>query len=78
MITQKLAPTNFNALINTLSIQGYVIFDGFLATNIIVALRDEVDKRHANDEMVAAKTGLPQSRLLKQSNPSKIRGDQIC
>jgi len=78
VITQKLAPTNFNALINTLSIQGYVIFDGFLATNIIVALRDEVDKRHANDEMVAAKTGLPQSRLLKQSNPSKIRGDQIC
>lgn len=77
MITQNLAPTNFNALINTLIIQGYVIFDDFLATNIIVALRDEVDKRHANNEMVAAKTGLSQSKLLSQSEPSKIRGDSI-
>lgn len=73
MITQNLASTNFNALINTLSIQGYVIFDDFLAANIIIALRDEVDKRHINNEMVAAKTG-----LLSQLNPSKIRGDQIC
>jgi SM-20-related protein len=83
VITQKLASTNFNALINTLSIQGYVIFDDFLAANIIVALRNEVDKRHANNEMVAAKTGLPksapfQSKLVSQSNSSKIRGDQIC
>jgi len=73
VITQNLASTNFNALINTLSIQGYVIFDDFLAANIIIALRDEVDKRHINNEMVAAKTG-----LLSQLNPSKIRGDQIC
>ena len=77
MITQNLAPTNFNALINTLSIQGYVIFDDFLATNIIVVFRDEVDKRHANNEMVAAKTGLSQPKLLSQSKPSKIRGDSI-
>ena len=77
MITQNLASTNFNALINTLSIQGYVIFDDFLAANIIVALREETDKRYINNEMAAAKTGLSQSKLLGQSKPSKIRGDSI-
>ena len=41
MITQKIDAANFNALIDTLSMQGYVIFDDFLAANVIVALHDE-------------------------------------
>ena len=72
MITQNIFPTDFNALIDKLSTQGYVIVDDFLPENIIVALRDEAHQRHANNEMMVAKTG-----LAKQSLQSGIRGDHI-
>lgn len=72
MITQNIVTTDFNALIDTLSIHGYVIVDDFLATNIIVALHDEAHRRHANNEMSPAKTG-----LANQSQQTVIRGDLI-
>ena len=73
MITQNVVTTDFNALIDTLSIQGYVIIDDFLATNIILALHDEAHRRHANNEMSPAKTG-----LANQSQQTVIRGDLIA
>lgn len=72
MTTQNIESANFNALINTLSIQGYVICDDFLAVNIIAALYDEAHKHHTNNNMLPAKTG-----LMNQSQQSNIRGDHI-
>ncbi len=72
MITQNIELTSFNALINTLSIQGYAIFDDFLTASIIVALCDEAHKHHTNNDMMAAKIG-----LVNQSQQANIRGDHI-
>ncbi|WP_235272754.1 2OG-Fe(II) oxygenase [Methylotenera versatilis] len=71
-MTQNTEPANFNALIDTLSLQGYVICDDFLAANTITALYDEAYKRHTNNDMVPAKTG-----LINKSQQSNIRGDHI-
>lgn len=71
-MTQNIEPANFNALIDTLGVQGYVICDNFLAENTIIALYDEAHKRHSNNNMMPAKTG-----LTNQSQQSNIRGDYI-
>jgi SM-20-related protein len=71
-MTQNIEPANFNALINTLSIQGYVICEDFLAANIIAGLYDEAHKYHTNNNMMPAKTG-----RMNQLKPSNIRGDHI-
>jgi SM-20-related protein len=63
---------NIDALINSLSSQGYVICENFLPQQTISALRDEAHKRHVNLEMHAAKTG------LVNKTQSDIRGDQIA
>ncbi len=72
MNTQNNPQTNFETLLDSLSTQGYVVCENFLPEQIILALRDEAQKRYANLEMRAAKTG-----LLNQSQQSNIRGDQI-
>lgn len=72
MNTQNNPQINFEALINSLSAQGYVICENFLPEQTILALHDEAHKRYANLEMRAAKTG-----LQNQSQQSNIRGDQI-
>ncbi len=72
MSTQNNPQTNIDALIISLSKQGYVICENFLPDQTISALRDEAHKRYANLEMRAAKTG-----LLNQSQQSNVRGDQI-
>lgn len=71
-MTQNIELANFNALIDTLSVQGYVICDHFLPANIITALCDEAYSHHTNNDMAAAKTG-----LANQSQQSNIRGDRI-
>lgn len=71
-MTQNIEPANFNALINTLSTQGYVICDDFLPKDIVAAFSDEAHKRRANNAMTAAKTGLE-----SQAQQSNIRGDYI-
>lgn len=63
---------NFDALIQTIAMQGYVICDDFLPAETISALRDEAYKRYANDDMCAAKTG------LVNKTQSAIRGDHIA
>ena len=63
---------NFDALIQPLGMQGYVICDDFLPTDTILALRDEAYKRYADDDMRAAKTG------LVNKTQSAIRGDHIA
>lgn len=63
---------NFDTLIQTLSVQGYVICDDFLAANIIDGLREETHKHFSNHDMRAAKTG-----LVNKSQQSNIRGDHI-
>lgn len=77
MITENLTFTNFDALIDTLSTQGFVIFDDFLAAKIVIGLRDEAAKFYVNNEMVVAKTGLSRPESSSQSTASKIRGDHI-
>lgn len=64
--------TNFDALIQTIAMQGYVICDDFLPAETISALRDIAYKRYANDDMRAAKTG------LVSKTQSAIRGDHIA
>ena len=64
--------TNFDALIQTIAMQGYVICDDFLPAETISALRDVSYNRYANDDMRAAKTG------LVNKTQSAIRGDHIA
>lgn len=71
-MTQNIELANFDALINTLSTQGYVVCDDFLAANIIANLYDEAHKHHTNNNMVPAKIG-----LLNPSQQSSVRGDRI-
>lgn len=62
-------------IINDLSKKGYVICQAFLPKLIIQSLADEAEKRFANGEMLAAKTG-QQAKNASMHN-ANIRGDSI-
>ena len=72
MITQNKQQADIDLIIQSLSENGYVVWDNFLSTSIIAALRDETHKRYGNHNMRAAKTG-----LINQAQQSAIRGDHI-
>ena len=72
MITQNKQQADIDLIIQSLSENGYVVWDNFLSASIIAALRDETHKRYGNHNMRAAKTG-----LINQAQQSAIRGDHI-
>lgn len=72
MIRQNKQRADIDLIIQSLSENGYVVWDNFLSAIIIAALRDETHKRYGNHNMRAAKTG-----LINQAQQSAIRGDHI-
>lgn len=71
-MTHSLKPTAFNDLLNTITVDGYAICDGFLPAETITALSNEAEKHYNIGKMAAAKTG-----SLNKTQQSNMRGDSI-